>query len=123
MFGSVDSQDYEDITNEMIIKAPITDICIVAKGDSIPPGYYRVAKTPGNHKANFNNGTGGKSMYLCIKKDVHGKEIPIVNLTVIFPDKNETVPPGFFVVRRGSQGCNLNQGTSGERICIVTKRK
>ena len=29
MFGSVDSQDYEDITNEMIIKAPITDICIV----------------------------------------------------------------------------------------------
>ena len=120
---STGSQDYEDVTDEMVIKAPITDICMVIKGDPIPPGYYRIARTPSNLKANFNTGTGGKSMYLCIKKDITGVETPIVGLTVIFPDKNETVPPGYYVVRRGTQGCNLNQGTSGERICICFKKE
>lgn len=124
IFGlsSSESQDYEDVVNEDILKAPVCDICFVTRNDPLPEGFYRVAKTPGNHKANFNSGAGGKTLYLCIKKDLSGDQIPIVNLIVVFPDKNEIVPPGFFVVRRGAQSCNVNMGTNSERVFVCYKK-
>ena len=127
IFGgpTLETQDYEDVTSDVILKAPVCDICMVAKGDAIPAGYYRIAKTPNNYKANFNTGSGGKTLYLCIKKALSSDEVPVVALMVIFPDKKEVVPPGYFVVRRGisaAHGVNLNQGTQGERICICYKK-
>ena len=120
--GFSEGRDYEDVINEDILKAPVCDICFVMRSDPIPTGFYRIAKTPGNHKANFNSGAGGKTLYLCIKKDLTGDQVPIVNLIVIFPDKDEIVPPGFFVVKRGSVSCNVNMGTNSERIYICYKK-
>ena len=61
-------------------------------------------------------------MYICVKKDLSGDQIPIVNLIVIFPDRHEHVPIGFSVVRRGTQMCNLNTGTNAERIYVCYKK-
>jgi hypothetical protein len=49
---------------DAILKAPICDMCIIYRGDPIPTGYYRIAKSPSNVKANLNNGSGGKTMYV-----------------------------------------------------------
>ena len=59
---------------------------------------------------------------MCIKKDTTGLQPPIVNLIIHFPDKKEIIPPGFFVVRRGTQSCNVNMGTNGERVYICYKK-
>ena len=45
-----------------------------------------------------------------------------MNLIVHYPDKNEIIPPGFFVVRRGAQSCNINTGTNSERIYLCYKK-
>eukprot|EP00981_Chlorochromonas_danica_P004234 scaffold857_cov152-Ochromonas_danica.AAC.17 len=120
--SNVESREYEDVLSQEILDAPITDICIVQHGDTIPEGFYRLLKTPSNKKANLNSGSGGNPIYLCIKKDVGGKSAPIVNFIVIFPDRNEYVPPGYHVVQRGKTGCNLNTGTGAERIYLCYKK-
>ena len=61
-------------------------------------------------------------MYLCIKKDLSGKELPIVNLIIVYPDKSEVIPPGYFVVRREAHSCNLNSGTNADRMFICFKK-
>eukprot|EP00595_Chromulina_sp_UTEXLB2642_P001168 CAMPEP_0196764042 /NCGR_PEP_ID=MMETSP1095-20130614/5284_1 /TAXON_ID=96789 ORGANISM="Chromulina nebulosa, Strain UTEXLB2642" /NCGR_SAMPLE_ID=MMETSP1095 /ASSEMBLY_ACC=CAM_ASM_000446 /LENGTH=1536 /DNA_ID=CAMNT_0042118611 /DNA_START=710 /DNA_END=5320 /DNA_ORIENTATION=- len=43
-------------------------------------------------------------------------------MIVFFPDKNEFVPPGFVPVKRGKYACNINSGTSSERIFIAYKK-
>jgi len=51
------------VMNLEILKAPICDICIIARNDPIPEGFYRLSRTLSNQKANLNNGSGGKTMY------------------------------------------------------------
>ncbi len=128
--------DYEEITDIKVLQAPIIDICIIQRGDIIPEGYYRLGKTPGNKKANLNSGSGGTHIFLCIKKDLtqlepqHPSKVaansthsPVTAVVVIFPDKGECIPPGFFVIRRDKHVCNLNTGTSSERIFLCYKKE
>lgn len=115
------SHDYEDIISTDIFDAPITEICVIQRGDSIPNGFYRISKSVGNWKANLNTGSGGNNIYLCIKKDI--KEPPITSLIVFFANKGEFLPPGYSVVKRGSKPCNINSGTSADTIFLAYKRE
>jgi len=40
----------------------------------------------------------------------------------VYPDSGEIIPPGFFVVRRGAQSCNINSGANAERIYLCYKK-
>lgn len=120
--ASTETQDYEDVLSPTVLNAPICDICIIQSGETIPAGFHRLYKTPANKKANLNHGSGGHPIYLCIKKDTTGKLAPVTNIIVIYPDKNEYVPPGYFVVQRGKSACNVNTGTGGDRIYICFKK-
>jgi hypothetical protein len=128
--------DYENVTSEKILFAPIRDLCFVQRNDSIPEGFFRLTRTPNNKKADFNTGSGGNHLYLCIKKETNninntatstsgGKAdslLPITSLVVLYPDRKESVPPGFSVVKRSGKPCNVNAGTNAERIYLCYKR-
>ncbi len=120
--NAADSREYEDIISKEVLASPICDICVVQYNEPIPDGFYRISKSPSNKSANLNSGSGGNKIFLCIKKDMTGQLAPITNLIVIFPDRGEYVPPGYHVVHRGKQACNVNTGTSSERIYICFKR-
>lgn len=118
-----DANDYEDEIDIKVLEAPICDICIVqGNGDPPPKDFYRLYKTQTNKKANLNANSGGNVIYLCIKKDLTGNAVPITNLMVVFPDRGEHIPPGYFVVQRGKNACNLNTGTSADRIYLAYKK-
>lgn len=117
-----ESKEYEDVLNKEILEAPISDICIVQSSEQIPPDFYRHYKTPGNRKANINTGTGGNPLYLCIKKDLTGKFPPVTNIQLFSPDRGENLPAGYFIVQKGNIACNLNAGTSSERLYLCYKR-
>jgi len=119
---NAESKDYEDFINLDLIKAPISEICIIHVGEPVPDGFLRLTRTPSHKRANLNAGSGGNHINICIKKDLTGEEAPVTALTVIFPDNNEFLPPGFLVVRRGKHACNLNTGTSAERIFLCYKK-
>lgn len=124
IFGSVKHvrNDYDDVTDRRVLAAPICDICIIHKGDDVPSGYYRISKTPRHKKADLNAGTGATKLYICIKKDLTGTAIPITGLAVIFPDRNEFVPPGSVMIRRNGLPCNINAGTIAERVFLCMQR-
>jgi uncharacterized membrane protein YgcG len=122
---TVNSTDYESVTNEEILNAPIIDICIIQRNEVVPEGYYRLSRTTSNKRADLNTGSTGHHLYLCLKKMSGGSvghTPPITSLVIIYPDKKEYVPPGFSVVKRGGKPCNLNSGTSAERIFLCYKR-
>jgi hypothetical protein len=106
--------DYEDVVALDILRAPIVDMCIVQRGEVMPPGFYRIARTPTNRRACFNS-LKANNMYLCIKKDLAGRQMPVTSLIVIFPDRNEFVPPGYHVLRRSKYVCNVNSNFKSER--------
>jgi hypothetical protein len=116
-------RDYEDVVDPEILNAPICDVCIVQAKTMPPPGFYRIHKTPSYKKADLNTSSGGNPLYLCIKKDLSGTLYPITNFIVVFPDRNEYTPPGFVVVNRGKTACNLNSGTSAERIILCYRKE
>lgn len=120
--GQLSPCDYENITNPALLSSPITDIMIVAKSEEVPEGYFRIARTPTNKRANLNTSSGGNQLYYCIKKGIDDKSPPITSLVVIYPDKKEYVPPGYSVVKRAGKPCNHNAGTSAERIFLCYKR-
>ena len=118
----LDSHDYEDIVSDAVLKAPITELCVIQRGEPVPQGFLRISKTPGNKKANLNASSGGNHLYFCIKKDTSKDAVPITALVLIFPDRSEFVPPGYFVARHDKFACNLNSGTSAERIFLCYKK-
>jgi hypothetical protein len=123
--GIIDGENaryYEDVLDNSILSSPIVDVCIIQKGEEIPDGYFRIAKTINNKKADLNHTSGGSHIYLCIKKQTHVDDVAISNLVIIYPDSNEIVPPGYLVVKRGKVACNLNSGTSANRIYLCYKR-
>eukprot|EP01032_Pedospumella_encystans_P009092 gene9092-10735_t len=115
-------RDYEDVVDPEILNAPICDVCIVQSKTLPPPGFYRLHKTPTNKKADLNLASSGNPLYLCIKKDLSGALYPITNFIVVFPDRNEYTPPGYNVVNRGKTACNLNSGTTSERIFLCYRK-
>lgn len=119
---ALDSNDYEDVISEAVLKAPITELCVIQRGEPVPTGFLRISRTPTNKKANLNASSGGNHLYFCIKKDPSKDAIPITALVLIFPDRSEFVPPGYFVARHDKFACNLNSGTSAERIFLCYKK-
>lgn len=120
--SAVDSHDYEDVISESILKAPISELCVIQRGEPVPHGFLRISRTPTNKKANLNASSGGNHLFFCIKKDLSEEAIPITALVLIFPDRSEFVPPGYFVARHDKFACNLNSGTSAERIFLCYKK-
>lgn len=97
LFGpkvSSNTSDYEDITEELVLRAPITDLIIIQSGEPIPDGYYRLSRTMRNKKAALNAGLPGGHLYLCLRKAQSMEETPITALIIVFPDQNEVIPPG-----------------------------
>ena len=100
--------------SDAIIAGAITDIVITHGDDVIPKGFYHISQTGDgtgleNIKRIQSSGLlpGSKrtaSVNLCVKKESNwdrAVQRPCVTaLAVIFPDRNEFVPPGFCVVRR-----------------------
>lgn len=119
--GALTPRDYETVTSADFIRAPITDICIVQKSDPVPEGYYRVSRTPTHRAADLKTGTGGNKLFICIRKEQRDVA-PVTAMAIILPDQHEHIPPGFVVVKREGRACNLNSGTSGERIFLCFKR-
>ena len=120
--SAIDSHDYEDVISESILKAPISELCVIQRGEPVPHGFLRISRTPTNKKANLNASSGGNHLFFCIKKDLSEEAIPITALVLIFPDRSEFVPPGYFVARHDKFACNLNSGTSAERIFLCYKK-
>lgn len=148
-------------TSEDILNAAITDILVTYGNETPPKGYYRITHTSdgvdmeslkqmsSGGVTSLMSGRKGSSVFLNVKKEPkwdRAVQRPCVTaLAIIFPDKNEFVPPGFCVVRRqvggdvekgksrsgrdnmdtmedggssASHPANLNHGTSGERVYL-----
>ena len=121
--NSVNNRDYENVILPEILSAPITDICVIQRGDAVPTGFYKISLTPSGKKANLNTGSGGNALFLCFKKDPTRETSPITALVVIFPDRGEFILPGFFAVRRSGTACNINAGTASERVFLCYKKE
>ncbi|TFJ87318.1 hypothetical protein NSK_001650 [Nannochloropsis salina CCMP1776] len=104
-------------------EAPLVEIQAVFGSDAVPEGFKRVSNTPCGRKADLNAGAGGHYIYLAVRKDNPGRRRPpVVALAVIFPDRQEFVPPTFSVVRRQGEPVDFNAGTHGERVYLCYKR-
>jgi hypothetical protein len=124
----------EDASPDVLAGA-ILDICVTYGHDTPPPhskDYYRIAYTSTGHSANLNHvggtdrdgvisdGASSSSsttpIYLNVKKEsnwIRAVQRPcIVSLVVIFPDRNEFVPPGYCVVKRYKPKPGSNSGSS-----------
>lgn len=129
LFGtsvSIHNCDYEDVTDASILRAPICDFEIIQSGEPVPEGFYRLSKNMKNKKAVLNSGvTGMPHLYLCLKKCTSSDELPITALMIVFPNRNELVPPGYTVVKRNGLPFNLNTSTSTMRseIAYICYRK
>ena len=127
-----------------VVAGPIVDLCITYGSDQPPPGYYRISKTSSGRFADLSyqsDSKGPSSIFLNVKKESTGNwesavQRPwVVAIAIIFPDRNEFVPPGFYVVKRYKTAknantkegvaskANLNEGTTrGERVYLCCKR-
>ena len=104
----------------------LLDVLVTSCDDPPPKGYYRISQTASGRSASFG---GPLIMYLNVKKEAvwdKAAQRPCVTaLTLIFPDRQEFVPPGFCIVRSASDGqpANLNQSCPGtERIYLCIRR-
>lgn len=130
-----------DESSPSIATAAITDL-IVTTGTDIPPrGYYRAFSLELPEKNIGPSRKRSKRMYLNAKKEVNwdrAVQRPCVTaICVIYPDRNEFVPPGFSVVRlfggsttlkemdsnhESSSPANINPSSSGERVYLCYRR-
>jgi len=127
----------EDASPE-VQAAPIVDICITHGSDLPPPGYYRIGKTC----TTSSNSSNATTLFLNVKKEPHGNwesavQRPWVSsIAIIFPDRNEFVPPGYCVVKRFKMGgtekhtgpadlneCSTsNKNESSQRVYLCYKK-
>jgi hypothetical protein len=97
-----------------VATAAITDV-VITSGSEIPPrGYYRAF--PLGEESNRNNMVPGRKhprLYLNVKKEPsweRAAQRPCVTaFCVIYPDRNEFVPPGFSVVRHHQTNTASNE--------------
>uniref|UniRef100_A0A7S3VDI2 Uncharacterized protein n=1 Tax=Chaetoceros debilis TaxID=122233 RepID=A0A7S3VDI2_9STRA len=127
----------EDASTE-ILTAAITDIVVTHGEDPIPKGYFRISQTSNGtdletlKSMTHQPGVGfGKkrlgSVWLNVKKEPNwdrAVQRPCVTaLTVIFPDRNEFVPPGFCVVRRYKSKASKGKGKDAKNKAEKNKDK
>jgi len=138
-----------DESPNSVATAAITDV-IVTSGSDIPPrGYYRAFLLGEESTKNMVPGRKRQRLYLNVKKEQswdRAAQRPCVTaLCIIYPDRNEFVPPGFSVVRIVKEGdkekgksstpaksssdqsvspaANINVSSSGgERVYICYRR-
>lgn len=129
-----------------IVTGAIVDIC-ACYGEELPPrGFYRISKTATGRPFSLQNSSSSasaskkKSLHLYVKKepdwDKSVQRSCVTALTIIFPDRQEFVPPGFCIVRQFNKSnkhsssssdrmpADLNHGLSGdaERIYLCFRR-
>ena len=104
----------------------LLDVLVTSHEETPPSGYHRISQTASGRSASFG---GPLAMYLNVKKEAvwdKAAQRPCVTaITLIFPDRQEFVPPGFCIVRLASDGqpANLNQSYPGaERIYLCIRR-
>ncbi|KAL7489370.1 hypothetical protein ACHAW6_014961, partial [Cyclotella cf. meneghiniana] len=134
-----------------VASAAITDIIVTSGSDPPPRGYYRVFPLESHEKNITSTRKRSKQLYLNAKKEVNwdrAVQRPCVTaVCVIYPDRNEFVPPGFSVVRHyraqsggssqqakgkeidnaelggaSSSAANINPSSSGERVYLCYRR-
>lgn len=115
-----------------VLTGPITDILVTIGQQRPPQGYYRVSQSAGGTSVFLRDNR--TPCFLNIKKETNwdrAAQRPCVTaLALIFPQKQEFVPPGFSVVRafsplqKGStdnrEPSNLNVG--GEQVFLCFRR-
>ena len=108
---------------------PVTDLAIVTGSEVPPPGFTKLACSPGGTPADL-NGHGGKrawfskTLYLCVKRDP--EKLPLVDIKVVKTDVNGAVrfPPGYALLQFTAAGdlANLNMESSGATMFFTYKR-
>ncbi|KAL3823248.1 hypothetical protein ACHAXA_011093 [Cyclostephanos tholiformis] len=132
-----------------VATAAITDVIITSACDIPPKGYYRAFQLGEESVKNTGTGRTSQRLFFNVKKEPsweRAAQRPCVTaFCVIYPDRNEFVPPGFSVVRHYQPGgsrkkeesssnnnselgssvspaANINPSSSGERIYICYRR-
>ena len=100
-----------------VATAAITDV-IVTSGTDIPPrGYYRAFQLGEESTKNMVPGRKRQRLYLNVKKEPswdRAAQRPCVTaFCIIYPDRNEFVPPGFSVVRHYQPTSSSSSGADG----------
>ncbi|KAL4099478.1 hypothetical protein PRIC1_007282 [Phytophthora ramorum] len=103
-------------------KAPISEIIAIfpERGEFVPSDYEVIRRR--GIPANINTGTQGEKIYLCFKRSATSA---IVDLVVLFPKKNETLPYGFMKVDKSPLGhvADLNSTSGGTEVFLGYKKK
>ncbi|KAF4141125.1 PH domain-containing protein [Phytophthora infestans] len=103
-------------------KAPISEIIAIfpERGEFVPTDYEVVRRR--GVPANINTGTQGEKIYLCFKRS---STSAIVDLAVMFPRKNETLPYGYMKVDKSPFGhvADLNSNSGGTEVFLAYKKK
>mmetsp|Transcript_4124 Transcript_4124/g.8586 ORF Transcript_4124/g.8586 Transcript_4124/m.8586 type:complete len:2013 (+) Transcript_4124:605-6643(+) len=128
-----------------VLSGPVTDIVVTHGKDPPPSGFYRISHTANSSSADLSLKSGSVPVFLCVLKEPKWRRAimrpHISALVIIFPERGETAPPGFSVVRRhrpssslykgddkksdkksDKSPANLNYGTNGEKIYLCFKR-
>ena len=100
----------------------IIDICVMNKHvvttTTIPQGYHRITQTASGQVFPLD-------YFLYVKKEPNwdraAQRPTVTAVTLIFPDQQEFVPPGFCVAKT-QQGVPANIGTSDKRCYLVFRR-
>ncbi|KAG3048581.1 hypothetical protein PI125_g26698, partial [Phytophthora idaei] len=133
-------------------EGPITDITVIFRGDSVPEGFTKLERSPSGQRADLNNGGRGSVISLCQSKDLSSVKAPIseicyfsrarrgtqgekiylcfkrsttssiVDLVVMFPKKNETLPYGYMKVDKSPLGHAADLNANSE-VLLVYKKK
>mmetsp|Transcript_39313 Transcript_39313/g.91773 ORF Transcript_39313/g.91773 Transcript_39313/m.91773 type:complete len:2121 (-) Transcript_39313:133-6495(-) len=130
-----------------VLSGPIIEIVVTHGTDPPPAGFYRISHTANLNSADLSLKSGKVPIFLCVSKEHKWKKAivrPWISaLVVIFPDRGETAPPGYSVVKSykpssnsssstalskaeeksaSRSPANLNYGTNGEKIYLCYKR-
>ncbi|KAG6572886.1 Brefeldin A-inhibited guanine nucleotide-exchange protein [Phytophthora cinnamomi] len=103
-------------------KSPISEIIAIfpERGEFVPSDYEVVRRR--GVPANINTGTQGEKIYLCFKRSATSA---IVDLVVLFPRKNESLPYGYMKVDKSPLGhvADLNSTSGGTEVFLGYKKK
>ncbi|KAG2875375.1 hypothetical protein PC115_g23927, partial [Phytophthora cactorum] len=103
-------------------KAPISEIIAIfpERGEFVPTDYEVVRRR--GAPANITTGTQEEKIYLCFKRST---TTSIVDLVVMFPKKNATLPYGYMKVDKSPLGhaADLNANSGGTEVLLGYKKK
>jgi hypothetical protein len=124
-----------------ILSGAVIDI-VVTVGDDLPPlGYHRISQTATGQPFLLQH-SKKKAVYINVKKepvwDKAAQRPCVTALAIIFPDRQEFVPPGFCIVRQCKaaakqegntknkqeldSAADLNHGSGEERVYLCFRR-